>query len=32
MGCYEKEIQKINFYGIQYREINDINDYLILKV
>ncbi len=31
MGYFEKEIQKINFYGIQYREINDINDYLFLK-
>lgn len=31
MSYYNEEVSKINYYGIKYREIKDINDYVILE-
>ena len=31
MNYYKKNIDKVNFYGIKYRKISNINDYSILK-
>lgn len=31
MKYIDKEISKIDFYGIKYSEINDVNDYSLLK-
>lgn len=31
MSYYNEEMSKINYYGIKYMEIKDINDYVILE-
>ncbi|MGN0318158.1 MAG: hypothetical protein ACI4E1_09545 [Lachnospira sp.] len=31
MNYYQKNIIKVNFYGIEYRKISNINDYSILE-
>ena len=31
MKYIDKEMSKIDFYGIKYRKIKDVNDYRLLK-